>query len=233
MRRFFLVLTALVLHFCSSSNASQDGHLLPVGPFFDMPAPFGETYAKIVEQKLFAAPNWIVRYYEVLETPSATTALSIYRKDGDKYGLRLRQTRPELARSVKDILGRKGGLKLLLNTIRIERADCEMPMTTALELQGLWLAFLRQTRSENVTADKIYVTPPMVILYAKDKKGVVAAGKLPPDAWQQAEFLSLGKTVDSLLKSADASDKDRERLFGKIERDARKLRNSIEAGKSN
>jgi hypothetical protein len=118
-------------------------------------------------------------------------------------------------------------LKSSLASIKIEPSNREVPPEVALEMHMLWLAFLRDTRPRDKEDNHIYIHPPTVILSAKDRNGITLTGKYPPDAAKYKEFTALEAIVDDLVKSCDAPDKDRIRLFRRVANRARQLRESL------
>ena len=219
MKRIIIGLSAVMASVVSLS-AAEHGHLLPVGPTFDVSAPIGETYARICERMLFPGSNWIIRYHS--DTESVTTGLSIYKRSDGQFRLSVRQAKPELYSVISAAFYNRLNLESALAKVRIEKADNEIPATLALALQDLWRSVLRKTRPDEKRRPP-HIASAEVILYAHATNGALLAGKMPSNAGTYANFASFESIIDELIRTCDQSPKARANLLKQIESKARTL----------
>ncbi len=185
------------------ANAEPDGHLLPIRPNFDAfpGVPDAREFAKACEEKLFDRSGWVIRYFEVVENPSATTGLSVCRTNSGSYSLVIRQARPDISALAN--------YTSALKSVRVKKLDCEMPSSTAESLIKVWNIFLSQTRAERVDPGVIEIRAPEIILYAKGADEHILAGKFPPNANENSSFVRLSQLVSHLLDTYDKPKADR------------------------
>ena len=123
----FKILWIALLAACRLSAANAKEHLLPVGNDFDTLAPYGKTYADACERLLFPAPDWVVRYYQVIGNPRYDTGLTIYQRADNSYWLTVKQATPEIGDIVMNAYYGKIDLKSSLASVRIQAANIKIP----------------------------------------------------------------------------------------------------------
>lgn len=196
-------------------EAAENAHLLPVAATFDVGPPIGETYSRVCEQMLFGQPNWRLRYYSASE--SVTTGMAIT-SDGRRYGVSVKQARPELYSVVANAFYRKLNLESSLATVKITEAKAEIPQSVALAINRLWLSLLRGTGTDE--APKPYILSAKIILYGKTTDGTVLSGMMPPAFLKDKRLGSVEDIVDELMKLCVEPEKKRKRSFVRIEQKA-------------
>jgi hypothetical protein len=223
MRRIFLSVTLATLLSGDLLALENKQHLLPIGPNFDTPAPYGARYAHICEKLLFPRRSWMIRYFEIIGDPPYDTGLTIYKKTDGNYWLMVRQARPEIKDIVVNAFYGRADLRSSLASIKIEERNRQIPEDIARVLQKAWLGLLQKTSKKSTVDDRYYIHPATVILFAKDQNGVQAGGKYPGDASRHRVFTLVEDIVDNLVKSCDATHKDSEKIFRRVAERARYL----------
>lgn len=217
-RALLLGLVALIAPIQVATGANA--HLLPVGPTFDIGAPIGNSYARVLERMLFAQPNWSVRYYSATE--SGTTGLSIARGPNGRYRLSIKQARPELESVVASAFYRKLNLAQALTKVKIESAEAEIPEAVAVAIHRLWLSLLRDV-SMDEKLNSPYLLSAEIILYARTPEGKTLGGRMPPGGSKYRNLAMVGDIVDDLFKISVGPAKNRKDLFARIEKKAAAL----------
>jgi hypothetical protein len=202
----------------SRAADAADAHLLPVGPMFDVRAPIGQTYARVVEKMLFTERNWVVRYYSASE--ATTTGLSVIRTSDGRCRLLIKQAKPELGSVVTNAHYRKLSLDQALTMVEIESAEADIPEAVATAIHRIWLSFLRQVHADERLRVP-YVMSAKVIFYSKTPDGKTLGGQMPPAGFKYANLAVLDAIVDDLFKVALGPTKDRKHLFSRIQAKAR------------
>lgn len=219
MKRMVIGLFAVMASVVGLS-AAEHGHLLPVGPTFDVSEPIGKMHAKVCERMLFPESNWIIRYYN--DNESVTLGFSIYRRSDRQFRLSVRQAKPELYSVISSAFYNRLHLESALAKVRIEKADNEIPVTLASALEDLWRSMLRKTRPAEKPRPP-HIATATAILFAHASNGALLSGKLPSNANAYANFVSFENVIDDLIRSCDQSPKERANLLKQIERKARAL----------
>jgi hypothetical protein len=230
INRFNVVMRAIItVAFCLNGHlekvfAARDSHLLPVAPFFDTQGEYARQYAEICEKMLFPAPEWRIRYYEVIANPSATMGVSIYGQGGHDHYIDVRQSTPELKSVIEKPDYETRNLHSIYSRVKVEKAKKKVPATTASEIAQLWFWSLSEVGPMVQEGNTIFMDAPLIILYAKKEDGAVLAGKFPPDHQGIAKFVSFRAIVAKVIRACDATAADRQRLFTEVEQSSRKLR---------
>ncbi len=207
---------AIAAQAAAAAAPAAKGHLLPARPNFDARPgiPDAQEFAQACEEKLYDRRDWIVRYFQIIHVPTATTAISIGQTNG-AYWLAVRQARP-------DISGLPNYTSAL-KSVRVKKLDAELPVSTARALIAVWKALVRETRPAEASREGLDIHPPEVILYARDGQGRVAFGKYPPNADEYPIFIRFAKVIDDLLDTIDKRKQERPAWLRKIGGEAQSL----------
>lgn len=219
MRAVTLCIFAAAATGAATAAAASRGHLLPARRNFDALPEVRDAkeFAKACEEKLYDRPNWIIRYYQVIAVPTATTAISIGESNG-AYWLAVRQARP----SISALPNFTSALK----SVRVKKLDLDVPVSTARQLIAVWRALLRETKSEPDRRG-IDLHSPEIVLYGKDERGLVSFGKYPPNADEYPIFIRFSKLIDDVLDTIDKRKQDRPAWLHKIEEEAQSLNEAL------
>lgn len=204
------------------NTSAQNAHLIPVRDNFGIFPPEGPIFAKVYEEVLFKDVGWLVRYYEVTESPSATLAISIYKNKGEFF-LSAARSEPDLYSVLIRSFARHVDVREAVKTAHMRHVVCPMPESTARQVSLLWLALLKQT-SQAKPGGREYAPIFQAILYARDPSGRPLRGQVPPDAANYAEFRMLDDVLDNLVRCPNAQGAARTKLLREIESSSRKLR---------
>ncbi len=204
------------------AEAGNQGHLVPVKPIFQPDGPYATTYARLVEEKLFTDPNWVIRYHYVSK---AEIGLAVTREQDGRFLLTVKQTKPTLEYIVATAFSLKWDLKSALATLELHEAHAHIPETTVVAIRRYWISLLNDVRpSPPVFRNKALVHSNKVTLFAKTKEGKLLQGELPADASEHSRLSAVEDIVDDLLSVCVKSQSTHKTLFERIERKAQTSR---------
>ncbi len=195
------------------ADARGRGHLIPVEPIFDVNGPYAGIYAKLCEEKLFAGPNWVVRYHS---TSNVELGISITKRQDGKFWVTVKQAKPPLASILPLAKSQQWNLKSALKTIEFHQAHAEVPETTVASIHRYWLSLLSEVRPSEQTSPPRVVSN-RVTLFAKAASGKSVDGQLPAYADKDLRIYAVEDIVDDLVKICAEPEKTHDSLFKKID----------------
>jgi hypothetical protein len=208
------------------AEARERGHLIPVEQTFDVNGPYATEYARLCEEKLFAGPSWVVRYYS---GSNVELGVSITKKHNGEFWVAVKQSKPPLASIVVLAHNMKRNLKWALNTAEFHEAHSEIPETTATAIHRYWISLLSDVRPyERTSPPRVFSNK--VMLFAKTTGGRILEGQLPPEADKHRRIYAVEDIVDDLTSVCAKPESTHRTLFERIERRARESADAILKG---
>jgi hypothetical protein len=204
----------------AAASARDTAHLIPVEPVFGSDEPYASTYARLVEERLFAGSNWVVRYHFVSK---AEIGLSITRRQDGSFLLTVKQTKPALEYVVTNAYRKylKGNLKTALETVKFHEAHAEIPETTVTAIRKFWISLLIDVQPlPPASRNKTLVLGTKVTLFAKTAGEKILQGELPADASEHSRLSAIEDIVDDLVSVCVKPKSTHKMLFERIERKA-------------
>jgi hypothetical protein len=210
----------LALVIClAPAEARERGHLIPVEPTFDVKGPYAKTYARLREEKLFAGPNWVLRYHS---SSNVELGVSISKRQDGKYWVTVKQAKPPLPSILALARNQKWNLQWALNTVEFHQAHAEVPETTVESILDYSLSLLTDVRPLPQSLSPMVISN-KVTLFAKAPRGRVLEGQLPPDAAKYRHIYAVEDIVDDLVGICAEPQENHDVVFRHIEEKARRF----------